>query len=126
MSNIKKSKPTSKKFKNVIDGKQSSVNPHQELRDLETMLNPKKARFASGSMEDFKQRISIMNLIDLQSMAVSAAIFPSGNRAVLKNKLIKEFSKVNSEGKGNTVQFSKPLLDESQLSEEDRKLFRAD
>lgn len=126
MSNIKKNKSPSKKFTNVIDGKQSSVDNNQELRDLEAILNPKKARFASGSMQDFQQKISTMNLVDLQSMAVSAAIFPSGNRAVLKTKLIKEFSKVNSEGKGSTVHFTKPLLDESKLSEEDKKLFRVD
>lgn len=123
MANTKKPKSSQKKFKNVIDGKQALQN---ELRDLEEMLNPKKPKFATGSIEDFKQKISTMNLVDLQSMAVSAAIFPSGNRAVLKNKLIKEFTKVNSEGKGNAVQITQPILDQSKLNEEDQKLFRID
>lgn len=126
MANTKKPKSSQKKFKNVIDGKQAMPQPQEELRDLEEMLNRKKPKFATGSIEDFKQKISTMNLVDLQSMAVSAAIFPSGNRAVLKSKLIKEFTKVNSEGKGNTVHITQPILDQSKLSEEDQKLFRID
>lgn len=126
MANTKKTTSPKKKFKNVIDGKQAMPQPQEELRDLEEMLNPKKPKFATGSIEDFKQKISTMNLVDLQSMAVSAAIFPSGNRAVLKNKLIKEFTKVNSEGKGNAIHITQPILDQSKLSEEDQKLFRID
>lgn len=126
MANTKKPKSPQKKFNNVIDGKQALYQSKDELRDLEEMLNPKKPKFATGSVEDFKQQISTMNLVDLQSMAVSAAIFPSGNRAVLKNKLIKEFTKVNAGGKGNAVHITQPILDQSKLSEEDKKLFRID
>jgi hypothetical protein len=126
MANTKKPESSQKKFNNVIDGKQDLSQNQDQLRDLEEMLNPKKPKFATGSAEDFKQKISIMNLVDLQSMAVSAAIFPSGNRAVLKNKLIKEFTKVNTGGKGNAVHIVQPILDQSKLSEEDKKLFRID
>lgn len=126
MSNTKKPKSPQKKFKNVIDGKQALCQNQDELRGLEEILNPKKPKFATGSVADFKQKISTMNLVDLQSLAVTAAIFPSGNRAVLKTKLIKEFNKVNAGGKGNTVHITQPILDQSKLSEEDKKLFRID
>lgn len=73
----------------VSDGKQSDV---QNARDLEEILGVKEINpFKTSCAEDFEKELSDMSLNDLRSLAVKSGVFPSGNKASLKNKLRKEF-----------------------------------
>ena len=62
-------------------------------RDLDQILGMRqKNPFGTTVLAEFEESLSTMNLTDMREVAVTAGIFPSGNRTVLKRKLIKGFS----------------------------------
>lgn len=86
-------KPVAKKLESMeqTHGKLESVI--SAAQDLDKILGLRQRNpFKSSSLEQFEQSLSSMNLTDMREMAVSAGIFPSGNRTILKKKLIKGFS----------------------------------
>jgi len=86
-------KPVAKKLESMeqTHGKLESVVG--AAQDLDKILGIRqKNPFKSTSLEQFEEALSSMNLTDMREMAVTAGIFPSGNRTVLKKKLIKGFS----------------------------------
>jgi hypothetical protein len=61
-------------------------------RELEDILGVKKiSPFRTNDKRIFKEMLEDMNLTDLQSFAVKAGVFPSGNKTVLKNKIKRAF-----------------------------------
>jgi len=123
---MKKRKANTKKELKYIDGKShensNSINGVRSSEDL--MRTPGTyEKFKSSSEEEFDEKIASMSLPELQSLAVGAGVFPSGNRTTLKNKLKKEFKKEKFSGKGRVFSSSAPILDESKLSKEQKKLF---
>ena len=61
-------------------------------RELEDILGVKKiSPFKTNDKRIFKEMLEDMNLTDLQSFAVKAGVFPSGNKTVLKNKIKRAF-----------------------------------
>ena len=64
-----------------------------------------------------------MSIPEMQSLAVELGVFPSGNKTTLKNKLKKEFKKRFLQGKGNVIETTSPIMDLSQMTEEQKKLF---
>jgi len=63
-----------------------------QVRKLEEILEVKKTNpFGTNDLRIFEENVASMNLTDMQEVAVRAGVFPSGNRTVLKNKLIKAF-----------------------------------
>ena len=63
-----------------------------KIRKLEEIFEIKKNNpFGTEVIEVFEKDLASMNLTEMQSVAVKAGVFPSGNKTVLKNKLIKEF-----------------------------------
>ena len=86
-------KPAAKKPESMeqTHGKLESVVG--AAQDLDKILGLRqKNPFGATSKEQFEQSLSSMNLTDMREMAVTAGIFPSGNRTVLKKKLLKGFS----------------------------------
>lgn len=83
----------------------------EDFKALDKLLCAKQSNaFGTLSEEVFQEKIGIMNLSDMQSLAVSVGVHPSGNRTTLKNKLLREFrAKVG--GKGNRIQVTKPIVD---------------
>jgi len=73
------------------DGKsKENVNP-----DINDILGFKeKNHFGTSDASQFEQNLEAMSLSELQSMAVSASIFPSGTKVSLKNKLKKAFKQM--------------------------------
>jgi len=83
----------------------------EDFKALDKLLGAKQSNsFGTLSEEVFKDRIGDMNHSDMQSLAVSVGVHPSGNRTTLKNKLLREFrAKVG--GKGNRMHTTKPIVD---------------
>ena len=101
-----KRKTAVKKLESIeqVNGKiESAVSAAQ---DLDKILGVRqKNPFGTSSSAEFAQSLSSMNLTDMREMAVTAGIFPSGNRTILKKKLIKGF---DSFSKG--FENSKPVI----------------
>lgn len=107
------------------DGKTSTASEIEKVRDLENLLRPNIHNpFGTSDQNKFEENLANMNLTDLQSLAVSAGVFPSGNKVTLKNKLKKEFEAVVLGGKGRSFQTTKPIIDLSELTEDQKKLFQ--
>ena len=82
----------------------------ERAKELEKILGiPKMNPFRTTDKRILEERMSAMNLTDLQALAVKAGVFPSGNTTVLKNKLRKAFKALGGSG---TVQLTeKPFVD---------------
>ena len=65
-------------------------------------------RVASG--ESFEEAVTSMSLSQLQEIAVNAGVFPSGTKATLKNKLLKEYEN-RTHGRYGASTNSKPIVD---------------
>ena len=106
MAKSKKTK-TSRKKKPVeqIHGKDESVESELKSKvklaeDLNQILGLKKKNpFGVHTEEELTESLSSMNLTDMRELAVHAGIFPSGNRTLLRKKIIKGF---NAFSKGST------------------------
>jgi len=122
--NTKKSKDLQ-----YIDGKNEQLEKDKEnLSRLEIALAVKEKRnpFQSDTSEDFENKLKQMTLIEMQSMAVACGVFPSGNKTTLKNKLIKKFKSKILLGGDKVMTTSRPIVDTSSFSEEQKKLFNID
>lgn len=82
----------------------------ERAKELEEILGIKKMNpFKTSDVRVLEEKMSAMNLTDLQALAVKAGVFPSGNTRVLKNKLRKAFKAL---GGTATVQITeKPFID---------------
>lgn len=101
----------------VADGKTDL----EEIRNLEKIMGVQQINpFKTNNLEIFQEDLSSMNLTDMQRLAVKAGLLPSGNRSMLKNKLLKEFKARSYGGKGNSVMVTKPMVDPE--SEQGKKL----
>lgn len=101
----------------VADGKTDL----EEIRNLEKIMGVQQINpFKTNNLEIFQENLSSMNLTDMQRLAVKAGLLPSGNRSMLKNKLLKEFKARSYGGKGNSVMVTKPMVDPE--SEQGKKL----
>jgi len=92
----KKKTSTTKKTKQSLDGVeyidgQYKADKEQQAKDIEELLSPAKNPFGTNSMEELESKMEGMNLRQIQEIAVSANIYPSGNKTTLKNKIRKEF-----------------------------------
>jgi hypothetical protein len=124
MTSIKKTNIKTKKTPLYTDGKSSNQSEVEKIRDLENLLRPSIPNpFKTSSESKFEENLANMNLTDLQSLAVSAGVFPSGNKTTLKNKLKKEFNAVVVGGKGRSFQSTKPMINTEDLTEDQKKLF---
>lgn len=120
----KTKKKTTKKIKNFADGKIQEKSDIEEVRDLEDLMRGSlHSPFKIKTQEEFERKMASMNLIDMQSMAVAAGIFPSGNKTTLRKKLKKEFEKYEKGGKGRVFSTTQPIVDYNNLSEDQKKLF---
>ena len=74
-----------------------------KARDLDSILGMRKmSPFGTASLAVFEEDLAEMNLTDMRELAVKSGIFPSGNRTILKKKLLKGFSAYNK-GAGETA-----------------------
>jgi len=120
----KTQKKETKKIENFVDGKIQERSDVEKVRDLEDLMRGSlHSPFKIKTKEEFERKMAAMNLIDMQSMAVAAGIFPSGNKSILRKKLRKEFEKYERGGKGRLFSTSKPIVDYNNLSEDQKKLF---
>ena len=109
-------KATKKKGEDLqfADGKVEDI--HKVSTGIEELLSVKpKNPFGTAVFAEFEDKLAEMNLSQMQELAVRASVFPSGNKANLKNKLKREFkTRFGSTNKGVT-RFSSsteaPLLD---------------
>ena len=109
----------------VLDGKVNEQESKSNLRDLESLLNPKGAYnpFKASSDEELEAKMSDMSLPELQSLAVETGVFPSGNRTTLKNKLKKEFKNRVFLGKGRVISQTSPVADVNSMTQDQKDLF---
>jgi len=82
----------------------------ERAKELEQVLGIHKMNpFKTTDIRILEEKMSGMNLTDLQALAVKAGVFPSGNARVLKNKLRKAFKAL---GGSATIQLqNQPILD---------------
>jgi len=120
----KTKKKTTTKIENFADGKIQERNHIEKVRDLEDLMRGSlHSPFKIKTQEEFERTMASMNLIDMQSMAVAAGIFPSGNKTTLRKKLKKEFERYQKGGKGRVFSTTQPIVDYDSLSEDQKKLF---
>lgn len=81
------------KIHNETNGKVSKSSKVKQAKDLEEVLGMREINpFRTTNAETFEESLKSMSLTDLRELAVKSGVFPSGNKASLKNKLRKEFS----------------------------------
>jgi len=108
----RKKKTTLKKEMEYSDGKDHLEAETAEAKNLEDLLGfPETNPFGVSSAEDFDEKIEELSLTELQEMAVNAGVFPSGTKALLKNKLRKSFGQYTHGGSRKVVQITKPIVD---------------
>jgi len=104
---VKQARKTPAKKMQYADGK-SDVQKAKDIEDLITVnrRNP----FSTLDGTDFEESLSSTSLTDMQELAVSAGIFPSGTKTTLKNKILKEY-RAKTIGQKRNGQVTKPSLD---------------
>ena len=109
-----KRKTTTKKVSKMqyADGKLVADNKRTALAKTVEELMSVKSRdpFKVASGESFEEAVASMSLSQLQEIAVQAGVFPSGTKATLKNKLLKEYEN-RSHGRYGASTQSKPIVD---------------
>ncbi len=120
-----KKSPAKKSLEDVeyIDGqyKTESEKAHELSRDIEELLSSPKNPFGTNSIAKLEEKMEGMNLRQIQEMAVSANIYPSGNKTTLKNKLRKEFKvKYGTHDGGRRYLSSSeaPVVEDKKVAEE--------
>ena len=82
-------KKASKRKIEFSDGKNSKA----ENESIETILGFKeKNHFGTTNVKEFEDKLETLSMSELQAMAVTASVFPSGTKVSLKNKLKKAFN----------------------------------
>ena len=108
----KTTKKNSKKSKQMqyADGKVTD-NRKDVAKTVEQLMGVKsRDPFHVASGESFEEAVHSMSLSQLQEIAVNASVFPSGTKATLKNKLLKEYENRNT-GRYGSSSTSKPIAD---------------
>ena len=92
----------------VVDGKTDK----KKVKDLEEILGVRNANpFGTHSEEELKERMNGMTITDLQTFGIKVGILPSGNKMILKNKILKAFKTHEGAGMGHNVGYTKPMID---------------
>lgn len=108
----RKPKTTKKKTAKITqyaDGKDD--NRKDVAKTVEELMAVKsRDPFKLASGESFEEAVNNMSLSQLQEIAVKSGVFPSGTKATLKNKLLKEYEN-RSEGRYGAPSSSKPIVD---------------
>lgn len=103
-------KTTSKKPMQYADGKVTD-NRKDLAKTVEQLMGvTSRDPFRVASGESFEEAVTSMSLSQLQEIAVNAGVFPSGTKATLKNKLLKEYENRNH-GRYGASTNSKPIVD---------------
>ena len=111
-----KKTPVKKKKMEYADGKDHDLQKARDIEDLLTVDRRSPFRTKDGS--DFEESLSSMSLSDMQELAVSAGIFPSGTKTTLKNKILKEYS-AKTVGKKRKGQVTKPSINPNSKQAQD-------
>jgi len=91
------------KKKNIVDGK-NRENAKLETESLDKILSSGSSNpFKCVKLEDFNEKLSDMNLIDMQSLAVKVGLLPVHDRKLMKERLVKEFKKKISKINGGVT-----------------------
>jgi|TARA_Y100000289_G_scaffold19707_1_gene19031 hypothetical protein len=110
-STVKKTKKsTAKKVEDlkVVDGKSDK----EKVKDLEQILGVKNANpFGTHSEEELVERMNGMTITDLQTFGIKVGILPSGNKMILKNKILKAFKTHEGAGMGHNIGYITPMMD---------------
>lgn len=101
-------KATTKKPTQYADGKQDRVQLAKTVEDL--MAIKTRDPFKTTSGEIFDEAVLHMSLSELQEVAVKAGVFPSGTKATLKNKLLKEYGN-RTQGRYGHSSTTKTIVD---------------
>lgn len=99
---------TADKSMQYADGKDSRKELAKTVEELMSINTRDPFSVASG--ESFEDAIGSMSLTELQEIAVKSGVFPSGTKATLKNKLLKEYDN-RSHGRYGGSTSSKPIVD---------------
>ena len=79
---------TKKKEMQYADGRDDRRDVAKTVEEL--MAVKKRDPFAVASGEAFEEAVTSMSLSQMQEIAVKSGVFPSGTKATLRNKLLKE------------------------------------
>ena len=98
----------SKKKVEFADGKDSSKE-----ENIESLIGFKvKGSYGASTEQEFEDKINLMSMSDLQALAVTNGVFPSGTKAMLKNKLKKAFAEYNAfDGRTPTPRETQQIID---------------
>lgn len=115
------SKKTEPKAKNMqyADGKDERRNTAKTVEEL--MAVKTRDPFSVASGEEFETAVQTMSLSQMQEIAVKAGVFPSGTKATLRNKLIKEYEN-RSTGRYGAASKTKTICDPK--SEKAKKILK--
>lgn len=103
-------KTVNKKPMQYADGKVAD-NRKDLAKTVEELMGVKsRDPFKVASGESFEEAVGSMSLSQLQEIAVEAGVFPSGTKATLKNKLLKEYEN-RTHGRYGASTNSKPIVD---------------
>ena len=110
-----------------IDGQyKPDLEKKQEIsQDIEELLGNNRNPFGTNSAESLESKMEGMNLRQIQEMAVTANIYPSGNKTTLKNKLRKEFKSkfgTHDGGKRYVSSSESPVIADKKLAAEVLKI----
>lgn len=103
-------KTTNKKPMQYADGKVADNRKDLAKTVEELMGVTSRDPFRVASGESFEEAVTSMSLSQLQEIAVNAGVFPSGTKATLKNKLLKEYEN-RTHGRYGASTNSKPIVD---------------
>jgi hypothetical protein len=108
----RKPKTTKKKTTKITQYADGKDDDRKDVAKTVEQLMAVKSRdpFKSASGESFEEAVKNMSLSQLQEIAVKSGVFPSGTKATLKNKLLKEYEN-RSEGRYGAASSSKPIVD---------------
>lgn len=92
----------------VADGK----SDQEKIKNLEEILGVKNANpFGTHDLEELKSKIDGMTITDLQTFGIKVGILPSGNKMILKNKILKAFKTHEGAGMGYHIGYNRPMVD---------------
>jgi hypothetical protein len=104
----KEVKKVSKKKVEFADGKDVSKE-----ESIESLVGFKfKGSYGASTEREFEDKINLLSMSDLQALAVTNGVFPSGTKAMLKNKLKKAFAEYSAyDGRTPTPRETQPIID---------------
>lgn len=107
---VKTKRASTKKVEDlkVVDGKSDK----ETIQNLEEILGVKNANpFGTHSEEELKSIMNEMTITDLQTFGIKVGILPSGNKMILKNKILKAFKTHEGAGMGYNIGYNRPMID---------------